>query len=157
MLLKIKLSIALALALGVSSTAQAQSMAGDLTDNELRQNAMQVKQNKNRYNVNRMMEGIEAMSQRAGVSKCLDWAKYAPDDHPQHNPYIYKALSDISRYGRLYMVSRGQLHPNDKHMEEKGLEAIDFCNSMIPQLPSQYRVNANPNIAGGRTQGSFGW
>ena len=94
MLLRSKLSTALlsiALTFGAIGTTQAQSIAGSLSDSQLRIKTMEVKQNKSRWNYNRQREGLDLMiAQNNSVSNCDEWAKLVPDDHPQLNPYIFK-------------------------------------------------------------------
>lgn len=155
------LSIALAgitLTFGAIGTTQAQSIAGSLSDSQLRSKTMQVKQNKSRWNYNRQREGLDLMiAQNNSVSNCEEWAKLVPDDHPQLNPYIFKALYDIAQFGTIYQRTRlGQnIHPNDRdyynRLKEKADEAIKFCSpSVIGAVPSNYKINASSNIAGGR-------
>lgn len=170
MLLRTKLSIALAgiaLAFGVSSTTQAQSITGGthLSDGQLRSKTVEVRQNKSRWNFNRQQQGLDLMmSQNNNARNCHNWATLVPEDHPQLNPYIFKALYDIAQFGTIHQRTRlGQnIHPNDRdhynRLKEKADKAMAFCSpNVIGAVPSNHIINANPNIAGGRTQGGFGW
>lgn len=157
--------------LGLSATAQAQQggITGGthLSDGQRRSKTMQVKQNKSRWNYSRQMNGLNLMmSQNNNARNCYNWAENVPEDHPQLNPYVFKALYDIAQFGTLYERTRlGQnIHPNDRNhynrLRDKANEAMAFCSpNVIGAVPSNYMINANPNIAGGRTQerGGFSW